>query len=526
MSCPDENTYARLLAGELPSGQAGEVQKHLDQCASCLDLVAALARLFGPDSPPDDSLPRRDEHAHRTYWWWPPGTVVNGKWKVDALLGVGGTGAVYAATHCNRRRAALKVLHPQLASHAGTQARFLREAYVANSVRHSGAVRVYDDAVAEDGAMYLVMELLEGESLEDRWVRGGRRLSLDEVLSVADQLLDVLEAAHAAGAVHRDLKPQNLFLVEGDRLKVLDFGIARLREPDRQVPPTLTGSLLGTLPFMAPEQARAQWRRVDARTDLWAVGAIMFTLLTGRHVHEAGTEAEALAAAMTRPAPPLTSLRPDLPDAVAQLVDRALSFDPEGRFPCAASMRGAVLAVGHGAEGMAPNAAPSSTSFGAEPSRPALAGGWWRGAMVGLLGGAFAGAVATAVVVSGHLADTVKVDTNAAGPATLAPFIADATLSGGSRGSELAGATGAPPAKTMVNTTADPIPHVTAEPPIRQDRYSGSAPAATRPRSPPLAGPATMRSPSFDLTPDGGSVPPPRVEPRPSAAPDPWSRRK
>ncbi|MCA9631121.1 MAG: serine/threonine protein kinase, partial [Myxococcales bacterium] len=223
------------------------------------------------------------------------GSVLNEKWTLESLLGVGGMAAVYAATHRNKKRGAVKLLHPELSHEPTIRQRFLREGYVANTVDHPGAVRVDDDDVTEDGAAFLVMELLEGETLESRAERKGGRLPVSEVLPVADQLLDVLIAAHAKGIVHRDLKPENLFLTRAGVLKVLDFGIARLRENNEKSTATQTGSTMGTPAFMAPEQARGRWEDVDARTDLWAVGAILFNLLSGRLVFEARTTNEMLA---------------------------------------------------------------------------------------------------------------------------------------------------------------------------------------------------------------------------------------
>ncbi len=135
--------------------------------------------------------------------------------------------AVYAATHRNQKRAAIKMLHPELSVDPAIRQRFLREGYVANSIGHRGAVSVNDDDVTDDGLAYLVMELLEGETIEQRWQRKGRILSALEALSVMDQLLDTLAAAHARGIVHRDLKPENMFLTRDGAVKILDFGIAR-----------------------------------------------------------------------------------------------------------------------------------------------------------------------------------------------------------------------------------------------------------------------------------------------------------
>ena len=270
------------------------------------------------------------------------GSVVSGKWTIDRLIGVGGMGAVYAATHRNKKKAALKILHPELSLEPSVRKRFLREGYVANTVEHPGSVKVDDDDVAEDGSVYLVMELLDGESIEARWERKGRRLDVGEVLSIADQVLDVLIAAHAAGIVHRDLKPENIFLNRDGQLKVLDFGIARLREMEKTRSATGSGSVLGTPAFMPPEQARGRWDRVDQRTDLWAVGATMFTLITGRYVHEGATANETLALAMTLHAPSISKLVPELPSAVVKFIDQSLAYRRGDRFQDAGAMQKAL----------------------------------------------------------------------------------------------------------------------------------------------------------------------------------------
>src|SRR5580692_1517641 len=209
------------------------------------------------------------------------GSTVKDKWRLEALLGAGGMASVYSAVHRNGRRVAIKVLHPELSAVSSLVTRFLREGYLANRVGHPNAVAVLDDDRTEDGAVFLVMELLEGHSLERHAKSGGERLSRSTILRLVDETLDVLAAAHAKGIVHRDIKPANLFMTLEGHIKVLDFGIARLAEPLGDGPLTQTGFAIGTPSFMPPEQARGRWELVDARTDVWAVGATMYALLTG-----------------------------------------------------------------------------------------------------------------------------------------------------------------------------------------------------------------------------------------------------
>ncbi len=270
------------------------------------------------------------------------GRVLNGKWTLERLLGIGGMAAVYAARHRNGARAAVKVLHPQLASVLPIRDRFLREGYAANRVDHDGAVAVLDDDVIQDGPdegnAYLVMELLDGESLETRVARGG--LDERELLMIAESVLDVLEAAHAHGVVHRDLKPDNLFLKRrrdgATQVKVVDFGLARILEERSG---TRAGIALGTPAYMAPEQAAGRADEIDGRADLFAVGAILFRLRTGRRIHEAATPIEQIAKMAREPAPPIRSVEPSVGAAFAQIVDRALAFERADRYPDAKTMR-------------------------------------------------------------------------------------------------------------------------------------------------------------------------------------------
>ena len=270
------------------------------------------------------------------------GRTLKGKWRIDQLIGVGGMASVYAATHRNNKRVAVKMLHPELSMNVAVRQRFLREGYVANSVGHAGAVSVDDDDVTEDGCAFLVMELLEGETLDARWERKGRRFEATEVLAVMDQVLDTLVAAHERGIVHRDLKPENLFLTYAGQVKVLDFGIARVRELSAGASSTQTGSLMGTPTFMPPEQARGLWAEVDGASDIWALGATMFTLLTGRYVHISRTVSEALVLAVTQPAPSVGSVGVALPAEVVALVDRALAYEKSQRWSDARAMQEAL----------------------------------------------------------------------------------------------------------------------------------------------------------------------------------------
>ncbi len=290
------------------------------------------------------------------------GSTLRGKYRIDAVLGVGGMATVYRATHRNQAEFAIKMLHPELGLSEDLRARFLREGYAANSVKHPGAVRVVDDDVSEDGAAFLVMELLHGKSVDVLWQVHGERLPVQLAMSIGEQVLDVLAAAHEKGIVHRDIKPQNLFVTTDGTAKVLDFGIARARDAaslGAGGQGTGTGILLGTPAFMAPEQALARSREIDARTDLWSFSATMFTLLSGELVHAGENPAHLLVMAATERARSLATVAPDVPPSIAEILDRGLAFDKADRWPDARAMREA-LCEAHRAV------------FGVRPARVAL----------------------------------------------------------------------------------------------------------------------------------------------------------
>lgn len=273
------------------------------------------------------------------------GRVLRGKYTIESVIGVGGMAVVYKARHRNQKQFAIKMLHPEYMMRADVHARFVREGYVANSVGHPGVVAVLDDDVDDAGYPYLVMELLEGATVESLCPPGGPPVPVREALTIVYQLLDVLVAAHERGIVHRDLKPANLFVSQCGKLKVLDFGVARLRDATLDAHATHTGGLLGTPGFMAPEQALGELCDVDARTDLWSVGATLFTMLSGKIVHEGENSRQVAVRAATEPARSLAAVAPEVPPSVVRAVSKALMFRPADRWQSAACMRDYVHGV-------------------------------------------------------------------------------------------------------------------------------------------------------------------------------------
>ncbi len=286
-----------------------------------------------------------DSHLFRARAQARVGAVLRGKYRLDRVLGIGGMAVVYKATHRNRAELAIKMLHPEVSLNADIRARFLREGYAANSIKHPGVVAVVDDDIAEDGAAFLVMELLDGFPCDALWDGGERRLAPELASAIVLQLLDVLAAAHERGIVHRDIKPANLFLTHAGLVKVLDFGIARVREAMAGGShATGTGMTLGTPAFMSPEHARGISRELDGRTDLWAAGATFFSLVSGQLVHAgAETSNDLLIRAATTPARSLASVAPEVPAPVSAVIDRALVFAKDGRWPSAGAMKDALL---------------------------------------------------------------------------------------------------------------------------------------------------------------------------------------
>ena len=261
-----------------------------------------------------------------------------GPYRIVAFLARGGTGEVYRATDVRLRRdVALKVLTPEARGDGDSQRveRFVREARLTASLDHPNIVRLYDVGLF-DGRPYFVAELLDGETLRARIGRG--TLTIEEVLRIGTDVARGLVAAHAAGSVHRDLKPENIFLTRQGATKILDFGIAKLAIDDaaRDGLSTLTGVVLGTAGYLAPEQIRGA--EVDGRADLFALGAILFEMLTGRRAFAREHTVDTLHAILHDAPPDALEERRDVPPALAAVVRRLLEKAPDARFQSAGDL--------------------------------------------------------------------------------------------------------------------------------------------------------------------------------------------
>jgi serine/threonine-protein kinase len=298
-----------------------------------------------------------------------PGRVLGGRYRLDRAIASGGMASVWEATDdVLARRVAVKVLHPHLATDAQFTARFRREAVAAARLTHPNIVSIYDTCseVAGDGTQTdaIVMELVRGTTLRAELDRVGR-FEPPAAAGIVAEVCDALHAAHAAGIVHRDVKPANVLLSTDGRVLVADFGIAKAGDG---LDLTGAGTTLGTAKYLAPEQVSGA--EVDARADVYAAGVILYELLCGRPPFVADTEAATALARLQRDPEPASALRPDVPRWLDELLMKALARDPAYRLPTAAALRDALRASGRGGT---PPVVPALGTTVAAPGPPTVA---------------------------------------------------------------------------------------------------------------------------------------------------------
>ncbi|MBN2193661.1 MAG: serine/threonine protein kinase [Polyangiaceae bacterium] len=280
-----------------------------------------------------------------------PGYILSKKYRLVRRLGAGGMGEVWEAHHERTHgEVAIKILLHSLAGNAEARLRFVREARATSHIHHPAIIRVFDAATAPDGRPYLVMELLRGESLAERLARE-RRMSPVEACAMFAEVARALAAAHACGICHRDLSTANVFLVKTSdggppRPKILDFGVSKITEPSSALHPvTLTGSLLGSPAYMSPEQA-AGAENVDARSDVWSLGVLLYQSLTGTLPFHERTQNATLLAVLSRPHIPVSEVVPGLDRALADTVEGCLVKDVAHRFSSAVEVAQRLERVG------------------------------------------------------------------------------------------------------------------------------------------------------------------------------------
>lgn len=311
-----------------------------------------------------------------------PGTLLRGKYCVNRLLGHGGMGVVVEALHLDlERRVAIKLLHADLQSNADLVERFIREGRAASRIEGEHVARVFDVDRLDDGTPFLVMEYLEGQDLS--YVRKNQTpLPLNQAVDYVLQACSGVSLAHAAGVIHRDVKPANLFVVRTqdgrDRVKVLDFGISKVSGPAGSSEPSVTRTtiVMGSVEYMSPEQMLST-RNVDVRTDVWALGVVLFELLTAAPPFSGENTTQICAHVMSQPALKPRSLRPDLPQALETIIMRCLEKERERRFATvdelAAALRGfleTAAPAGAVAQGPATAHSPPRTQQPPTPRMP------------------------------------------------------------------------------------------------------------------------------------------------------------
>ncbi|MCZ7544103.1 MAG: serine/threonine protein kinase [Anaerolineae bacterium] len=272
-------------------------------------------------------------------------------YRIDNLLGQGGMGSVYLATDLNlRREVALKVMHPHLAARAEFQQRFFQEARAAARLDHPNIIQVYDSSFSE-GQLFLVMEFVRGGSVRDylkHLYAEKKYIDLAEAVDLTRQVAEALHYAHEQGMVHRDIKPDNVLLKPASsggatgefRALLTDFGLAKLAEGGVQ---SITGQPLGTLPYMSPEQCLAE--EIDARSDIYSLGIMLYELAVGQLPYTPGTITEAIRLHTREPLPPPSQFRPGLPPALESALMNSLAKAPAARFQTAREMAAALRGV-------------------------------------------------------------------------------------------------------------------------------------------------------------------------------------
>jgi serine/threonine-protein kinase len=429
------------------------------------------------------------------------GEVLDHKYEIVRWVGEGAMGVVFEARHrVIGRRFAIKFLHVNLTGRSSVVMRFRREAEAAARLEHENVVAVVDVGTSEDGTPYLVMEYLDGENVARVLERDGP-FPAGKAVQLALQVCAGLEAAHEHGIVHRDLKPENLFL-RRTVVKIVDFGIAKLISGTLEGG-TYSGLTLGTPFYMSPEQARGD-SSVDHRTDIYALGVILYELLSGEKPHPGNNATAVLFHLLKQDASPLSALRPDLPQGLAEVVHRAMAYEPDARFQTVPAFVEALAPFATAADSP-PSVEPRRPAIGAQPASvtasstgpvlatghdvpPATHGVWSRRAAVALAGllllGVVAGVIALTRLNSGT--DGVAMPDTKPAAARLEPASARENAAPAPESVALAPAPeAAPPAPSATALpSASPQLSSRAQPPaIPSSRPRGTA--VTRPPPPP-----------------------------------------
>lgn len=512
-ACLDEEAVLSFVAGALTSAERTSALEHIAECDDCRALVSVAARssfLRDNEDPataattPAEGLGGRNvARARSSPTSAPvlPGDVLAGKYAVERVLGVGGMGVVVAARHTQLgQRVALKFLLQAACEVPGAIDRFLREGKAAARITSEHVARVADTGVLDNGSPYLVMEYLEGQDLAAVAADRGR-LPTDVAVEYLLQACEAIVEAHDLGIIHRDLKPANLFLTQrkdgSPLVKVLDFGISKSTSGS-QAQVTSTSVLMGSPRYMSPEQMLSA-KDVDQRTDIWALGVVLFELVTGRPVWQADTVQGLCALIASTPAPRIRDLVPDAPQVLDDVIARCLTKERAERIAGVADLAVALTPVAP------PSAQTSIDRILRIAKRPALVHGQpsapaptTTSPRRGWL------AIATALLVATVLGLVVVRSRTDASLTTTPPQ--NATQSAG------AVMTAAEPTPTTAPAVSETKREASAAPPP-------SAPRANRVRPRILPPPAEPVKPTAADSSSTSSAPPPAVSTAPSAPP-------
>lgn len=358
VACLEENTLFEFLCGGLTAGARDAVAEHATVCAGCRRMIAAAAAVepvavaqlaqLAPPAPrqPAERSPRvaveRADPGVR------PDHLLAGKYRLLRLLGAGGMGTVHEAVNTwTGRHVAVKQLRRAWSSDAVAAQRFMHEARSASRIAHPSVVDILD--LGQDpgtGALFMVQELLAGATLRERLAERGA-LPVAEVVEIVAPALAALSVAHAAGVVHRDVKPGNLFLARGPRggeiTKLIDFGLSKQLRGGPELAITGRGRRLGTPFYMAPEQLRGE-AEIDERVDVWSIGVVLFEAVAGVRPFRGPSCHDLVGQVLNQPVPRLADVAPAVPAALGALVARALERDRERR-PSASELGDALAAL-------------------------------------------------------------------------------------------------------------------------------------------------------------------------------------
>ncbi len=406
------------------------------------------------------------------------GQVLSGLYKIDRRIGEGGMGRVYMAVHIHLNKPfAVKVLSEAVATNRQAIERLRIEAQTASSIDHDNIVDVVSFDATDDGRVFLVMEMLEGESLATLVEAGP--MSLERALPIVYQVCEALEAAHERGIVHRDLKPENVFIVrkrDADFVKVLDFGISKVKTAEAErVRMTKTGQVVGTPLYMAPEQARGE-TDIDRRADIYALGVMLYEMIAGRPPFLGGNYFQLLWKHGNETPEPPSRHRPDLPAAIDAVILKALAKDPDDRFQTMAAFEAALMAAAPEI-GSSPARLMSLPPAPAAPAPPKKSVARAVAGVAALLG---VGALAFLASRSGPTAPPPNLQS--------APATAEASPAG-------APAADPAPAKAPVSSAAEPVPQG-AEPPLTATVHFASTPPGAEVRH----GDVILGTTPFDAT--------------------------